>query len=319
VALAEELADCAWQHTAGELRAWGEEAAIRGAILADARTVVRQLSDLDRAAAFRRVLYVPGAEAVDYLPHCVHLPGGGEAVVGLRFLAGRTDSAFVQLEGVTRPLGEALDSLIDLVGDLYARFAPFALRLETGDRGLFDAWVDRGASADLLTIAGRADTLVAVEPPPEHARVAVRRLERMAAFETYLGEYRGLHEERPWLRDHVEPEERERLDELAAGGGLFEVRVDGEPAGVIAVCDEPLTGLRGQRIVEQLLYTQWRGRGFGAAAQRRAIEALSIGRSDFVVHGSIHVANTPALEVARRVGRVPVMWSVLVPLAATAR
>lgn len=313
--LADRLAGCAWEDTPSTLRLWQRDGALQRSLVAEAEDAVANLNDLRRAEEFRAAIPVPGTTPADYLPRHVELPGVGHALIGLRFMAGHPDQAFVQLEGATRPVAPCLDALAAVAQRSFCPFRPRWLRVETGDRDLFSARVQRGDTPDLVTVAGITSELLG-RSPPWSSSLTVRRLDTMADFGRYRDEYARVLSERPGIRAHVEPEERETLNALGRAGGLFEIRADEKAAGVVAFRYQPMAGRPGYRVVEMVLYAPFRLRGLAAPAQRLAIEARSGDDGDSIIFGSIHAANIPALRTACRVGRVPVRWSFLIALDA---
>jgi GNAT superfamily N-acetyltransferase len=138
--------------------------------------------------------------------------------------------------------------------------------------------------------------------PPHHDRVSVVPPAGLDFHPAYLAAYDELYAERPEHRAYAQPEGRDDLAEAAAAGGLFEIRVDGQAAGLVAGYRAEEQGMRGFLVGEFLLTRPFRGRGLGPAAQRRFAEALPREAGD-VLMGTITEGNLASLATAKRCGR----------------
>ena len=103
-------------------------------------------------------------------------------------------------------------------------------------------------------------------------------------------------------RDFARIEIEADLDEHRQEGLLFEVRVDGAWAGVVAAVRSEKQGLRGFVVIEMFLDGAHRGRGWGPAVGRHLIERLPARAGD-ALYGTIHHGNAAARRSAERGGR----------------
>lgn len=100
----------------------------------------------------------------------------------------------------------------------------------------------------------------------------------------------------------VTPETFESLRDCAERGAFFRVMLDERLAGFVAARPDTFRCWEGWLIVEEVLASELRGKGFGPAIQRALLAELDeqLGTSVF---GTILSDNLPSLGTARRVGR----------------
>jgi len=96
-------------------------------------------------------------------------------------------------------------------------------------------------------------------------------------------------------------------------GTIFEVRLDGRWAGVLAGEPAVSHGLRGAVVIELLLDPAVRGRGHGRHLSVLLARALPL-PDDQLLFGTIHADNSPAYRAATRAGRTDVGGEVLIPI-----
>ena len=141
---------------------------------------------------------------------------------------------------------------------------------------------------------------------------------RKPCDESYLARYNqafdALLSERPFLANLLAREDEASFQESAEDGLLFEVMVDNQWAGLIAVEKDELWGQTGFLIREEILAAWTRGRGLGPQLQSAlALELLKSNESSTLLHGTIHADNSPSLKTALRSSRKAiaryVFWS----------
>jgi L-amino acid N-acyltransferase YncA len=117
--------------------------------------------------------------------------------------------------------------------------------------------------------------------------------------------YAALGAIEPGLPTWAGPEDEESLRACADQGLLFEVFVDGEPAGVVAGVRADDHAMRGFSVQELCLDPEHRGRRLAPATVQRLVDEVPADDGD-VLWGTIHPANVPSLRNALSVGRVMV-------------
>ena len=97
-------------------------------------------------------------------------------------------------------------------------------------------------------------------------------------------------------------EDAESLAASADEGLLFEVLLDGEPAGVVAAVRDDAHGMSGFSVEELCLDTVRRGRRLAPGVLQRLVDELPAEDGD-VLWGTIHPDNAPSLRNSVSVGR----------------
>ena len=208
---------------------------------------------------------------------------------GLRLFGGDASKPFVEVVATTAPL----DQSIDCAANVFARFNPIAVRIES-------AGEMRPPSARMLV----PDTLVYAERAAAIARsgsAVELELASLQDAERFVVEcYAAFAESEPDLVGRVPPASREELEECAHEGTLGWWLLGDERAGLIGVCPATLGGLAGMLIVEECVHPAFRGRGSAAMAQRAV--AAQLPRTD-VLMGTIDASNHASRRTAQAVGR----------------
>ncbi len=97
-------------------------------------------------------------------------------------------------------------------------------------------------------------------------------------------------------------EDAESLAACADEGLLFEVLLDGEPAGVVAAVRDDAHGMSGFSVEELCLDADSRGRRLAPGVLQRLVDELPAEDGD-VLWGTIHPDNAPSLRNSASVGR----------------
>jgi L-amino acid N-acyltransferase YncA len=236
--------------------------------------------------------------------------GAGWALAGIRFRGMDVSKPFVDVVACAQaPTRRGLLDVATRVARAYDAFRPLCARFAVPDadefRRLSDAGFGPGSAIDMQIVAGPVRRL-RVAP-----RVATYQRVRLAASDpSFLADrardiYADLAAEHPATALWATPENTDSLEECAATGLLFEVAVDGRPAGVAAALREDAHGMTGFVVQEIALDRAHRGQGFGPAVLQRLVDRLPDRGAD-VLWGSIHPDNVSSLRNALRVGRRPV-------------
>src|SRR5205085_3752963 len=132
----------------------------------------------------------------------------------------------------------------------------------------------------------RADSYDVVTVRPGPAGVLAQRVAEI---------YAQLGELNPQQRMWAQPEDEDSLAECAEQRLLFEVLVDGEPAGVVASLRSDAHAMSGFSVQELCLDAHHRGQRLAAGVLQRLIDALPA-RPEDVLWGTIHPDNTASLR-----------------------
>ncbi len=206
-------------------------------------------------------------------------------------------------------------ALADAVAAAFRDLEPMGVRLFRGMHE--DASLNGDACrsrADFYAVAG---LIVEVQrrPLPDRAeQVSVTPVGDLSWFDKYAHAYDEFHKRSPEMKGFVVVETRETMRHFIEHGVVGEVRVGGEWAGIVAAVRDADYGLRGYKMVEEILAPEFWGRGFAAPMQRRFIDLLDGSGEWPIVFGRISAANLPSLSTAKRVGRIEVSrWEMIEP------
>jgi RimJ/RimL family protein N-acetyltransferase len=227
---------------------------------------------------------------------------GDSAIWGIHFEGRAVRKPFIRIVYSTFDPVRQLESLCEIAEFEFSLFAPLSISF-FGAAGLpYD--VDTTVySAPVLQIRD-------LEKPPHYQRVAVRPESDVSFYPEYEAMYAELRQ------TNIEPfssqESRESLQQAVSEGLMFRILIDGDTAGFFGLRKDYDRYLSGYYVIEEVLSTRFRGRGVGAAAQRRAIEELAP-PPDLVI-GMIDHRNVASWRTALRVGRKPVYSAYWFPL-----
>lgn len=287
------------------LRRWHAAAALRAHLRQGLAEAARRAFDPALAAEFAAHCPLPGVPPDAYRNRWLALPALGPALVGPRFRGGDLAHPFVDVV-VSTALPRTVADYRAALAPLRARFAPFAprrVRFFVPTHLPLDLAAFGGAASwDQRYLAAPLDRMLALPPPVGHARLTLAAPPDLDFYPWYVGVYDDLRRQRPEHREYARIEPRDAMAAYAAAGGLFLAAVDDRRAGVVAAFRDVDQGMRGFVVAELLFDRAHRGRGFGAALQRRLVEALPRQPGDLLI-GTIDARNPAPLAVARRCGR----------------
>lgn len=190
----------------------------------------------------------------------------------------------------------------------FSAFSPLCLRVNFPDpamglRTLAASKVDAGRTTPDLLIVGRpvAETL---EQPrgsryPEVSLVPCGPAEAERRVAEIHDE---LKRAQPQLDQWATPADADTLEDATEEGLLFDIRVNGTSAGVVAAERDDAYGLAGFWMQEIVLDSAHRGSRVGVAALQRLCHEVP-STTDDVLWGHIHPDNVPSLRDAQASGR----------------
>lgn len=269
-------------------------------------------TDLEFAASFARAQPQSGEPVEAYLNRSLEISRDLTVLVGPRYRGRDPHRPFVGIEASSRVLRESdFEALRATLRPAFSAFDPTYISFWSCVAAR--SWT--GCDADLRDVVGRLTDL-AEQPLPDALGV------RVAADLDFYPRYRQIHEQHVALEAehalHTRVEAQEDLADLMGQGLVFDVRVEGRWAGVLAACRAVQRGLRGYTVVELLLDPHVRGRGYGRHLSS-ALAASVLARADSspvgeYLLGTIHVDNHRAYRSALAAGRRDVGGEVVVPL-----
>jgi L-amino acid N-acyltransferase YncA len=291
------------------LHEWYPRAALEAQLAADLAGAVALAGDREFAESFRRdVGLAIEVDDLAWANRVMDLPEGGWALTGIRFRGLDPTLPFVDVVATTAgPTAPEVAEVAALVAATYAAFGPRCVRFDVPDPDALVAALtgDAGgarAEVDQYVVAGPVASLRERPTGPSYDRVVLRHGEAEPLAARAAAIYAELHQGTPLTRLWATAEDVESLAACAAQDLLFEVLVDGEPAGVVAALREDAHGLLGYVVQELVLDAAHRGRGLAAPVLQRLVRALP-SDDGATLWGTIHPDNAASLRNALRIGR----------------
>ena len=295
------------------IRSWYAEADLTRQLRASMETEAHRFENAEFGQGFRDVVgFEAVVEPLAWANRRLDLPCGGWAVTGIRFRGGDDTRPFVEVVATTEsPTPDGLARVVDAVVPAYRAFAPLCLRVDAPDApGLLaelgdDSRFGDRSGIDMHVVAGLVTRLRDHPRAAAYPDVSVRRGEPEQLAKRVAEIYGELTARQPELAMWAHPEDLESLAECAEEGLLFEVLVDGRPAGVVASVRDD--GARDGRVLRAGALPGRRSsgatrRGGGRATDGRRTSGGTRRRS----LGDHPSSNLPSLRNALSVGRVHV-------------
>jgi GNAT superfamily N-acetyltransferase len=300
---------------APELYEWYPRPVLEAQLAADLAGAVALVGDRDFASSFRRDVGVPvDVDELAWANQVLRLGDGGWALTGIRFRGLDVTKPFVDVVVTTAeatPAGVA--HVAAQVATTYAAFGPLCVRFDVPDPDALVVALDRDrdrdrdgdgtrAEVDQYVVAGLVTSLRERPTGPSYDRVELRRGEPGPLASRAAAIYDELHRSDSRTRLWATAEDAESLAACAEQGLLFEVRIDGEPAGVVAALREDAHGLLGHVVEELCLDAGHRGRGLAQAVLEHLVRALPDDDGG-TLWGTIHPDNAASLRNSLGFGR----------------
>jgi hypothetical protein len=272
-------------------------------------------TDFNLASEFRKVCPTPNTTAQDYLPKIISVLSLGSVIAGIRFREGDLRNAFVEIEWRDFDIldTEIVSSLRSVIHEEFHKFSPRSFRyLQTLTEETQPPKVE-SAVVDYVVFGAPVSILRRATLPANYDVVRVEKCGSIDFYKLYLDEYACFHREFPLLQSTVPPECVDSLEQSLSEGLLYKIVIYGQFAGIVSAQQDEDFCLRGFRMKEIIMFKEFRGQGYAAAALRRFIEVLQPAEWD-MLYGPIDAANSRAQRNALRVGRLPLYRAMLVSL-----
>lgn len=290
------------------LTRWLSREVLASNLHAHLAALVEHAGDLGRGRKQAAKHAVAGADAADYLPRLLRIPGDRWAVASPKFVADTLEFPYIVVWMRTF----ALDTPEVILATAAAADDAFAA-LKAERISLYQSGPP-GADSPLRTtprlspykryLVAPSRQLVEAPPPPLADRLQVTPAEDLATFyDDYARMYDEFHADVPELRDHVRKETPADMQRFMEEGEMRLVWIDGRLAGVMAASPEVENGLRGWCMKERVLGREYRGAGFGPAALWAFIRSLPL-EPDDMLWGTIVPENHASMRSALKLGRV---------------
>lgn len=297
----------AWQSVHPLVKQWIPAEQIRSQLVAELEDAFHLTEDLQFATRFQKSCPIKGTTKSDYLHRVISLEAGGYVLAGIRFKGLNTAFPFVDVLACDFPLDSAkvLRHLIDGIREAFTVFSPQQVRIRFGSHEDGIPLESFHVTPDLSYFAAPVTFLQQQPHPKNYDAVCLERYTDTDFYPRYQVVHDKFRESSPTLADEILPSSLEDFRNCIANGYVYEVGVKGQWAGVIAVWRHSEYGMYGYCIQEEILASDFRGQGFGAAMLRHLIEHIE-GDDHTLLFGHIHPKNVASLTTARRVGLIEV-------------
>ncbi|MDR6221446.1 GNAT family protein [Deinococcus soli (ex Cha et al. 2016)] len=300
--------DLAAQHKLAQIgdpiRSWLPEAQLYQALLNELSEDVERVTNDEMAAEFASYCPVSGTQDPTDYKNRWGMQAGQQVLSGIRFKALDLNQPFVTVVSTER-LPNSLTELTQLSDALrvsWAMFSPKYTRFFIPSYSpLFNQPLSPDFEWEKLFLAAPIQAL-RERPLNPDVPVELAIPADLSLYRTYVQEYAALLASNPEHQEYAQPESEEDLLYYLEEGTLYEVRINGQLAGVVAVTPSQEQGLQGFLVIEMFLYAAYRGQGYAQTVQRLLVDRLAAQDTD-VLYGTIHARNTPAVQAAKRSGR----------------
>lgn len=236
----------------------------------------------------------------------LELPARGWVITGIRYRGRNITRPFIDVIATTAP--PTLGLIAQTIVPAYAPFRPLCFRVQVADAADLlqqtrsDHRFGVGCAVDMHVIAGTLTYMKMQALPWSYRGVRLNPADPAVLAQRANTIYRQLAQQNPETTLWATPENVDSLGACAEEGMLFEVTVDGAPAGVVAAARHDAHGMRGFSVDELCLDQTHRGNGLAQAVLRHLVERLPHAAGD-VLWGTIHPSNAPSLRNALSMGR----------------
>ena len=310
-----ELARARLAWVSPRLREWYDDARLVRQLASGLADEAGRVGDVVFGAEFRDGVMsgagiAASADPLDWANRRIDLPTGGWAVAGIRFRGLDVTRPFVDVVATTEPpTPDGLAAVADRrppVLRLVRPAVPAGRRAGPGRaRGAASpptSGSGHGARSTSTSSRGRSPSCAVGRARRRTTSSSLRPGDAAALAERAAAIYAELARRNPDLLMWARAEDAESLAACADEGLLFEVLLDGEPAGVVAAVRDDAHGMSGFSVEELCLDADRRGRRLAPGVLQRLVDELPAEDGD-VLWGTIHPDNAPSLRNSISVGR----------------
>ncbi|MGE3609323.1 MAG: hypothetical protein AB7I27_07035 [Bacteriovoracaceae bacterium] len=233
-----------------------------------------------------------GTRPEDYRERIIEVPGKGFLLAGIRFRGLDVTKPFVSVIPSFITTENDLTLIKELIKEEFRVFRPQAFQLTLSPKYLRER-VD--ILEDRFTVAGKIDSILREKLCTE-VKIELVATSEIDFYERYVQEYLVFHEQRPELKLEVRSESLDDLNESLKSNLLYKIMINDEFAGVIAGAISNYHGISGASVLEELLFSTFRGKKLGVHVQYEFAKKLK-GRFE-VLWGTISPKNQSSLKTA---------------------
>jgi RimJ/RimL family protein N-acetyltransferase len=262
-----------------------------------------------KVANARRLHFYPddkGVTSENFLETVVHLPGIGSIIAGIRHQACCTEFPFIAVSPLCNPtlLITHKTLVAEVLKETFSVFAPkgFTLMIPTPDK--------QGSEHKLevwqQTYYGKYEQL---HDKPE---LNIILADTLTNYDHFAEEYTQWQKNAGSLGAVVNPADREELEESIQQKLCYYGYLNHQWIGIIAGLEKNFFGLEGCLILEEFIFSSYRGQGLAKQIQQLFHNQVS-DRFE-TVWGTIDTANIPSIKTAKACNRSVVLQETFIPL-----
>lgn len=259
------------------------------------------------AEKYAKACPTPDSLASDYSLRLIDGGSNGKTLAGIHFYGGDTTKPFIGILGRdwTIDSPKLLSYWKNRLFEEFESFYPQSLQLfQASETTELCLPALPNVQIDQYLIAGSISE-IKEQPRPELKGVSLHPLPYISNDEYlhFREAFERFYEEKPIFKDRVFPASFTELQACGTVGGLFEVRINDQWAGIIAAQPSTHPPLTGYIVWEEFLDTPFRGTKRSHIMQRLLIENLPPIPSDIIL-GTIDFRNKASLGTALKTGRM---------------
>ncbi len=270
----------------------------------------RELEDLltlnDPAVMSRRSHHfsILGTTEDDYAEKFYRLDSDQAILAGIRHLSADPSHPFVHLMLPFAPKNSDLLRLAEFARSTFWKFAPKHLSFSARPRSASSNGLTESGAEFFVArnhVVGRVTELRKLQVPAGFNRISFEPFDFTKSFSWYEKAYADFHLSNPQMKPWVPITDAEDLRDCVRDGWIFQVRVDGQVAGLVAARKEGFLGGPGAYMTELLLTEPFKGCRLASAVQRKFVNELEDGVE--FIWGTIDARNQPSMKTALSLGR----------------
>jgi hypothetical protein len=299
--------------TPDTVKHWVDEHELRSQIASYFdRTWMDRVETPEWLAEYARACPVDGTEPGMYRLREIDISSNDAVLAGIHFVGRDVTRPFVNVFAQSRDFsGPEVSAATSALISAFSAFNPSRVRWWSPEQR--ELRTLPLATGDQRLVVGRLSEIREVPVARLPDRFSFHAEPAAVWYEEYALAYTDALASGVAMERRMTAESRDTLKECERAGALFTLRDGGRLAGLMAARPQTLRGLKGWEIVEEFLWSDYRGHGLAAAMQQRFTSGLDQ-RHGQLVFGEIHDMNLPSLRTALRAGRTDVGgWVFVLP------
>lgn len=276
---------------------------------------IERLESNHLALLFAKYASITGRHPSEYKTRLINCDNGNIALCGIRFRGMDISQPFVTVTTTLKPLSiNSINVLVDNISKIFEAFKPQYVQfyipsyLDIEPANFPSAhWDNRILANSLDTLTKNAAQDIAC---PSHTKCELLSANSLTFYNQYEMAYNKLLDDFPQHAVMMELKPIEDMRAWVAQGFVNLLCVNDKLAGVIIVEPDNSLGMTGFYIIENIIFSEYRGQGLGKWMQLALIYQLvndpsrqSRRQKTDMLFGTIHFDNASAIQCAKSVGR----------------